>query len=243
MKVNHKQSPNFGHTILVHKGMTKKSLESTPLLDETEKQFVSRCSEIPDLLKPELVDMSSGHFYNPLNIDPSFGTVNDFKNNALSRCLKHSREALKTNDRELFLRKIGYAAHYLQDASTPPHVEGGNYAQKFFRLPMHIQYEKGKKHGELARLNEILSKYRYEPMPYSNTHEIQYLHGRKKINKTLENIKSLFHNLALYSAQPENHVRYTNIKEWSGIQDRTIAKGINATRVYFEYMLQFIPKK
>ena len=217
----------FGQTKSVHRQMTLLALRDNKNLSDIEKNFVSQCSKIPDLNKDELEDFNAGHFYDALSEDPSFGRKNDDTNNALSKFLFHNAEsekAIRAGDRELALREAGYAAHYLQDGATPPHVEHGNYFHKFFRLLMHKDFERGKKHGVKARLPFLIDKYVKEDLPFST-------------------LGALFHNTALYTVQPENHVSYSNKKLWPKIQQRTFNRGVNATVAYFNYIFSKLPKK
>ena len=131
MKINNITSPCFGWNIKTHLIETEQALENNKLLSEKEKRMLGRFSQMPDLMKESTQDMNSAHFYDVLNPnDPSFGTINDDINNAMSRFLRHTENAFKKTNREEFLREVGFAAHYLQDAATPPHVENGNYLHK-----------------------------------------------------------------------------------------------------------------
>ena len=56
-------------------------------------------------------------------------------------------------------------------------------------------------------------------------------------------LKQLFHNTALYAVQPENHVKYTNIKQWFDIQQRCFNRGVNVSKTFINYMMQYLPKK
>ncbi len=220
-------NPNFCWNIKTHLVITEEALKHNRNISEIERRMLARFSQMPDLMKSELHDMSSAHFYDALHKDPSFGTVNDKINNALSRFLCHTRKAkiaAKKADRELFLREVGYAAHYLQDASTPPHTEHGNYLHKLFRLPMHIAFERGKKLGASSRLKDLKQGFEPEELPFST-------------------LKMLFHNTALFSVQPENHVKYSNKKQWAQIQQRCFNRGINATKAYMDYILEKFPNK
>ena len=226
MLVTKCSSINFGQAIEVHRQMTALALKNNKNLSEIEKNFVSQCSKIPDLDRLELEDFNAAHFYDALNEDPSYGRKNDDKNNALSKFLYHngeSEKASKVGNRELALREAGYAAHYLQDAATPPHVEHGNYFHKFFRLLMHKDFEKGKKYGVRTRLPFLIDHYVKEEIPFSN-------------------LASLLHNTALYTVQPENHASYSNKKLWPRIEQRTFNRGVNATVAYFEYIFAKLPR-
>ena len=55
-------------------------------------------------------------------------------------------------------------------------------------------------------------------------------------------IKALFHNTALYTVRRENHVGYTNILKWDEIQQRCYNRGVNASKAYFDYMMDYLPK-
>jgi hypothetical protein len=224
MKILPISCQTFGWNIKTHIVETEEALKQSKLLTESEKRMVGRFSQMPDLLKEELQDMNSAHFYDVLSEDPSFGTKNDLKNNALSKFMEHTNRALKQRDRKEFLKSVGYAAHYLQDAATPPHTEHGNYLHKLYRLPMHIQFEKGKKLGASSRHPELLKGYIYEYLPFSS-------------------LESLFHNTALFSVQPENLVGYNNILKWAKIQQNCFNRAINATKAYFDYILKFLPKE
>lgn len=226
MKIAQNYSPNFGWNIRTHLAITEEALKDSPNLPKNLQRYVARASELPDLDRCELADMNSAHFYDVLNEDPSYGTVNDKKNNAKSKFLFHTRkakQAAKKNNLEAFLRSIGYAAHYLQDGGTPPHTEHGNYLHKLFRIPMHTDFERGKKRGASSRLDILKKNYEYERLPFS----------------TLE---MLFHNTALYTIQPENHVNYLNKRKWSEIQQRCFNRCVNVSKMYFEYILQYLPK-
>lgn len=225
MNVNPLTNINFGWNIKTHEYITRKALEGTPYLSPQEINEIAKYSQEPDLIKEELVDMSSGHFYDALHVDPSFGTIDDERNNALSRCVNHSKkaeEAVVKKDREGFKKAIGYSVHYLQDGATPPHTEHGNYLHKLYRLPMHIQFERGKKLGASSRLDILEANYKPEEIPFTS-------------------LEMLFHNTALFTVQPENHVSYTNVRRWAEIQQRCVNRAINATKAYFEHILPKIP--
>ena len=145
----------------------------------------------------------------------------------MSRFLRHdmrAKRATKKNNMDVFLREIGYAAHYLQDGGTPPHTEHGNYFHKLYRLPMHIAFERGKRFGATSRLETLVGNLVREDVPFST-------------------LKMLFHNTALFTVQPENLVRYYNVHKWAGIQQRCFNRSVNATAAYMNHVLQFMPKK
>lgn len=225
MKISMCTGPSFGWNIKTHNAETLQAVKDNNLLSDTEKRMMGRFSQMPDLIKEELEDMNSAHFYDVLSEDPSFGTKNDLKNNALSKFLVHTNKALEhTADRDEFLKEVGFAAHYLQDAATPPHTEHGNYLEKLLKIPLHTQFERGKVHGASSKLDELTKNYVYERLPFSN-------------------LTTLFHNTALFSVQPENKVTYTNVKKWGEIQQNCFNRAVNATKTYFDYMMQFLPKK
>lgn len=224
MRISGLNSPNFCWNLKTHIAITEEALKDNESVNKTEKRMLGRFSQMPDLMKEELEDLNSAHFYDALHEDPSFGTVNDDKNNAMGKFLFHTEQALKQKDREKFLRETGYAVHYLQDASTPPHTEHGNYLQKLFRLPMHINFERGNYIGASSRLETLKKNYKYEELPFSN-------------------LKMLFHNTALYTVQPENQVKYKNIGKWFDIQQRCFNRGVNASRAYLEFILKYLPAK
>lgn len=223
MKICKTNSPNFGWNIKTHIAITEKALEHNNTLNKIEKRMLGRFSQMPDKDPREIVDMISPHFYDVLNKDPSFGIRNDVRNNAMSRFLFWTRKAKKENSRDVFLRKLGYAVHYLQDAGTPPHTEHGNYLHKFFRIPMHKWFENGKNIGASSRLDILEKNFVPEEIPFSS-------------------LKSLLQNTALYTVQPENHVKYLNYKKWPEIQQRCYNKSVNTSKAFLDYMLQFIPK-
>jgi hypothetical protein len=175
----------------------------------------------------EKVDWLSPHFYDALNEDPSYGTVDDEHNNALSRCVAHTNAALecsKAGNLYGFLKEVGYAVHYLQDGGTPTHTDHGNYFMRLLKLPMHVAFERGKYFGAASRLSELQANYTYEEIPFSS-------------------IEMLFHNTALFTVQPENQVTYTNINDWDGIQQRCYDRCVNVTKAYLDYILQYLPKE
>jgi hypothetical protein len=177
-------------------------------------------------MKEEIQDCISPHFYDVMHEDPSFGTVNDEINNALSRFIMHHEraiEASKKHDRDLFLREMGYAAHYLQDAATPPHTEHGNYLHKLFRVPMHQMFEKSKRYGAKYKTDVFIKNHKYDNIPCSN-------------------FAALLHNNALFTVQPENFVRYFNIAKWPDIQQRCFDRSVNSSRTYFKEMIKYLPK-
>lgn len=214
---------SFGWNIYTHMAETKKALDGFNCLSAKEKDMLGHISQLPDLEKESTQDFGSAHFFDVLNKDPSFGTKNDEINNAMSRFLAHSEKALQETKREDFLREIGYAAHYLQDAATPPHVENGNYLHKLYRLPMHLMFERGTKHGAKGKTDSILKNY----IP---------------TDTSFVSLKQLFHDTANFAVQKENKVEYNNIKKWFGIQQKCIYRSVDATRSYFDYMLKFLPK-
>lgn len=222
MKVSEINSQNFGWNVRTHIAITKKALENNNTLSETEKQMVGRFSQMPDKDPRELVGMVRLHFYDVSHEKSNFGRKKG-KKDAMSRYLYWTNKAEKENNRERFLRKIGYALHYLQDAGTPPHTEHGNSLHKLFRFPMHKWFEKGRKVGASSRLDVLTKNYKEEELPFSN-------------------VKSLLHNTALYSVQPENKVEYHNIKKWPEIQQRCFDRSINASKAFLNYILQFLPK-
>ena len=206
--------------------MTEQALDGYEGLTAVQKRYLARASELPDLDPKELEDLNSAHFYDVLHEDPSYGTVNDAVNNALSRFLAHTeaaKERSKAGDTDGFLKEVGYAIHYLQDGGTPPHTEHGNYFQKIWRIPMHRAFEKGKNVGTTQRLPILKENYTPEEIPFSS-------------------LEMLFHNTALFSAQPENQVSYGNVKEWGGIQQRCYDRSVNVSKAYLNYILQFLPK-
>lgn len=224
MNISSNNSPAFGWNIKTHIAVTEKALQDNILLSKIEKRMLGRFSQMPDKDPREVVNFISPHFYDVKNEDPSFGTVNDARNNALSRFLSWTNKAKKEKNREEFLRKIGYAAHYLQDAATPPHTEHGNYLHKLFRLPLHNLFEKGKNIGASSRLDVLEKNYVYEEIPISS-------------------IKSLLHNNALFTVQPENLVKYRNYKKWPEIQQRCYDRSVNSTKAFFDYIMQYLPEK
>lgn len=218
------RSPNFGWSIKTHFAATEEAAKSFAEFSSDEIKRLARYSQLPDLMKEELGDGGSAHFYDILSDDPSFGVVNDEKNNAYSKFMEHTKKALEAKERETFLREVGFATHFLQDAGTPPHVEHGNYFHKIFRVPMHMMFEKGEKVGANARLDELKKNYVFEKLPVST-------------------ITALFHNTALHSVQPENLVTYTNLKDWFSIQSRCYNRSVNASKAYLDWMIKHLPKK
>ena len=217
-------NPAFGWNIKTHLAITELALKDSPGVAKNMKRFIARCSELPDLMRAELIDMNSRHFYDALHLDPSFGTVNDAKNNAMSAFLRHdafAQKAAKKGDKDTFYRELGYALHYLQDGGTPPHTEHGNYLHKLFRLPMHMLFEKGKKIGATGKLDKLTQNYKYEELTFST-------------------LKSLFHNTALFTLQPENLVKYRNIFRWNGIQQRCFNRSVNASKAYLDHALKYL---
>jgi hypothetical protein len=185
---------------------------------------VARASQLPDFDPRETVDFISPHFYDVLNEDPSFGTVDDAANNALSRFVSHTQNAIEHAQKGNlygYLKQVGYAIHYLQDASTPPHTEHGNYAHKLYRLPMHVAFEN--RVGMPSNLANLHDNYSPEEIPFSS-------------------LEFLFHNTALYSVQTENHVTYKNAGEWPAISQRCYDRSVNVTEAYLDYILQYYPK-
>ena len=225
----------FGHNMRTHRAITELAIEASEVLSRTQKRMLGRYSQMPDVDRREVVDFISPHFYDVLHKDPSFGTINDARNNAFSRFMSFTRKALQQKDPDGFLRNLGYAAHYLQDVATPPHTEHGNYLQKLFRLPMHIQYERGKKLGTGAKLDILTDNFKYEDMSPSSNLSTK----REDIPKIVE---LLFHNTALFSVQPENVVKYMNVSKWPTIQQKSFDRSVNVTRTYFDLMLPFMPK-
>lgn len=235
MDISYNNNISFGHNMRTHRAITELAVETNDILTQIQKRMLGRYSQMPDVDRREVVDFISPHFYDVLHKDPSFGTINDARNNAFSRFMTFTRKALKQNDIDGFLRDIGYAIHYLQDAATPPHTEHGNYLQKLFRLPMHIQYEKGKKLGTSTKLDTLAKNYEFEDMSPSSNIPTK----KKDIPKIAE---LLFHNTALFSVQPWNQVKYRNVSKWPEIQQRSYNKGVNATRAYLELILPYAPK-
>ena len=212
--------------IQTHLAITEHALEGYEDLSPTLKRYIARASELPDLDPNELTDVNAAHFYDVLHEDPSYGTIDDAVNNALSRCLAHTEKAkeyAKSGDRDAFLKEVGYAVHYLQDASTPLHTEHGSYFKMLLRLPKHIAFERGKNLGATSRLSELRENYTPEELPFSS-------------------LEMLFNNTALFSVQPENRVKYTNINSWADIQQRCYDRGVNASKAYLDYILQYLPK-
>ena len=216
--------PQFGWNIKTHSEATKKAVENNSKLDSAEKEMLGKFSQMPDLIKDELNDMNSAHFYDVYSKDPSYGTKNDDVNNAFSKFLSYTKKAMQAKERETFLKHLGFASHYLQDASTPPHVEHGNYFHKLYRLPMHIMFENGKKYGANSHLEEFKKSYTYEKIPFTN-------------------YETLFHNTALYSVRNENKVGYDNVKQWFDIQKRCFNRSVNVTKTYIDQMIKYLPEK
>lgn len=224
MNVTPNNNINFGWHIKTHTAVTEKAAKNLKVLTETEIKKLGKYSQMPDLIKEELKDLNSAHFYDVYSKDTSYGILSEDTNNAFSKFLTHTKNALKQKDRDSFLKYVGYASHYLQDASTPPHAEHGNYFHKLYRLPMHMMFEKGNKIGTNARLDELAKDYKYE-------------------NLTCPNLETLFHKTALHSVKEENKVGYDNIKEWKGIQQRSYNQSVNATKAYLEHILKYIPQE
>ena len=227
MTINPTNNLTFGWNIITHEFMVKKALEGNHKLLKNEVDFISEHSKDPDIIETETVDRCARHFYDVRHEDPSFGTINDDLNNGMSGFLNHNKEAMdaaKAGNREQFLLKIAHAVHYLQDASTPMHVDHGNYFTMLLRLPMHIQFERGKKLGATNRLNILEKGFIPEELPVSS-------------------LDMLFTNTAYYTVQAENKVKYTNIRRWGDIQQRCFNRGINASKAYFDYIMKFLPKR
>lgn len=224
MNISPINSINFGWHIKTHTAVTEKAAENLKMLSKKEIKKLGKFSQMPDLIKEELKDLNSGHFYDVFSKDSSYGMMDEDTNNAFSKFLSHTQTALKQKDRDNFLRYVGYASHYLQDASTPPHAEHGNYFHKLYRLPMHMMFEKGKINGANSRLEEFAKGYTEENLSYPN-------------------LETLFHNTALHSVRKENKVGYDNIKDWKNIQQRSYNRSVNATKVYLEHMLKYLPEE
>lgn len=223
MKISFNET-SFGWNVHTHMAETKKALEKFNCLDAGEKSMLSYISQMPDLDNEAKQDFGSAHFFDVLSKDPSFGTINDEKNNAMSRFLAHSEKALQSAKREDFIREIGYASHYLQDATTPPHVENGNYLHKLYRLPMHYMFERGLINGAKGKTGKFLESYTPTELP-------------------LLSLKQLFQDAAMFAVQKENRVGYDNIRKWARIQQNCFNRSVDVTRSYFDYMLKFLPSK
>ena len=232
MKIISNNNLNFGWDLRTHLHITEHALDDNDTLSRKEKRMIARCSQMPDLIEKEIEDVNAAHFYDPLHEDPSYGTKNDDVNNAMSKFLYHTEEAMNKlkldadtdKKREEFMREVGYAVHYLQDASTPPHTEAGNYAQKLFRLPMHINFECGLGVGASWKLDKLKANHTPEELPFST-------------------LKMLFHNTALFTVQEENKVKYKNLGRWPEIQQRCYDRGVNASKAYLDYILQYLPQE
>ena len=224
MNISAIQSPTFGHSRAAHLEITEFALEDNDVLNKTEKIMLSRYSQMPDMDKRECEDWLSPHFIDPNHSDPSVGTVNDKRNNALSRFRRHNSNAVKSarnGDWEGFLRSVGYATHYLQDAGTPMHTEKGSYFKMILRIPKHRMFEKGKKCGEVANLGKLKENYTYEKLEYNPKDK-----------------NELLMDTARYSSSPQNKVKYTNKSKWPEIQQNCFDKTVNATKAYLNYMLE-----
>ena len=212
--------------LTTHMAITEHAVMDFDGLTPVMRRYLARASELPDLDPKELEDWLSPHFYDALNEDPSYGTVDDDKNNALSRCVAHTNKAIeygKAGNTYAFLKEVGYAIHYLQDGGTPPHTDHGSYLTMLLRIPMHTAFEKGKGIGASQRLPILKANYTYEDIPFSS-------------------VEMLFHNTALFTVQPENQVKYTNSKEWFNIQQRCYDRCVNVTKTYLKYIMQYLPK-
>jgi len=223
IKISENDRINFGWNIKTHNKITELATRDNNLLNQAEKKYLSLSSEIPDLIKSEIEDMCAAHFYDPLHLDPSFGTKNDAVNNALSKFLFHTEEAMKSTDRKSFLERVGMASHYLQDASTPMHVRQGNYFSMLTRLPAHKEFEKGKKYGASTHLGILEQNYIPEEIPF-------------------DTLKKLLHENALFTIQKENQVKRANRNLWGEIQQRCFNRGVNSTKSYLDYILKYLPK-
>ena len=89
---------------------------------------------------------------------------------------------------------------------------------------MHLAFEKGSKVGATPRLDILRENYTPEEIPFTS-------------------LEMLFHNTALFTAQPENHVSYMNVSSWAEIQQRCYDRGVNVSKTYLEYILQFKPEE
>ena len=67
MFINQFNNINFGWNIKTHIAITEQALSNNKKLSPVEKRMVGRFSQMPDLIKGELQDMNSAHFYDALN--------------------------------------------------------------------------------------------------------------------------------------------------------------------------------
>ena len=92
MKISPIGGPQFGWNIKTHSEATQKAVENNSKLDSAEKNLLGKFSQMPDLIKDELNDMNSAHFYDVYSKDPSYGTKNDDVNNAFSKFLIYTKK-------------------------------------------------------------------------------------------------------------------------------------------------------
>ena len=72
MNINPIGGPQFGWNIKTHLVATEKAVENSKLLDKVEKRMLGRFSQMPDLIKEELSDMNSAHFYDVYSNELSY---------------------------------------------------------------------------------------------------------------------------------------------------------------------------
>ena len=215
---------NFGWNLKTHAFITGKALENVNVLSCNEKKYIAKHSKDPDLVFKEIINIfSEKHLFDIQKEGKDGSALNN--DNALSNFIKHTLKAFNASaigDRKNFLISIARAVHYLQDGSTPVHTKYGNFLQKLFRFPMHELFEVGYKIGTLSRQKTLEKGYKYEKM-------------------SVESLNALFYNTVLYASSPENQVAYSNIRDWFDIQQRCVNKSINASKAYFDYIMQFMP--
>lgn len=216
------QKKTFGWNKLTHTEITSLALQDNELLNEKEKIILLQNVQMPDLDINEMGYFYNTHFFFPNSVKKlSYGRGANGYNNAYSSFKKHMESCILCENRNDFLKHLGYTAHYLQDVTSPLHVESGGIIQKILKYKIHHNFERGKKLGATANIEKLKMGYKEEALNFSS-------------------LSDLFLQTALFSAKKEFKVTMFNKQEWLKIQQVCFNRGVNVSKILFETLTNLI---
>lgn len=216
-------NPSFGLNTYTHSKIAKKLVEEEYPKLQKYIPILKYAVEKPDF--DELGFHSNTHFYYPVesSLKPRESFFDfDGDHNARAKYNEHIDKFFAASKYYRFgemLEEAGRAKHFLDDMSVGLHVQRGNIFQKWKDQKMHHDFE----------------TYMYD-------NEDLFINNAKKspVKFKTDDFDDIFMSVVNYSKNSE-FPNDANRNRWSEIAQNTINVAIDASRVFFDKISEFLP--
>lgn len=214
---------NFGLNTYTHSKIAKKLVDEEYPKLQKYIPILKYAVEKPDF--DELGFHSNTHFYYPVEsyLKPRESFFDfDGEHNARAKYNEHIDKFFAASKYFRFgemIEEAGRAKHFLDDMSVGLHVQRGNIYQKWKDQKMHHDFE----------------AYMYD-------NEDFLINNAKKspVKFRTDDFDDIFMSVVDYSKNSE-FPNYANRNRWSEIAQNTINVAIDASRVFFDKLSEFLP--